>query len=223
MCTFIDRFLSPIELAVLLCSHRPLPDAVPVAGADRFRRPHLRGRRRLSGGVHALLLRRGPAGLGRRRAGAVRRRRQLAAAVLDLLDSPAKLDAARAEARRVGARPRLAEVGKATLEVLAEAAQLGARQPAVGEGRPDAAVHRRSSPSHLLTLVDDVGIIQHAYGIVPNRSTGYCVDDVARLAIAALGLERELSDARYRRIAGLGAGFPAPRLGPARRSACTTS
>lgn len=45
-----------------------------------------------------------------------------AAAVLGLLDSPEKLAAARAEARRVGAELTWPSVGKATLEVLAEAA-----------------------------------------------------------------------------------------------------
>jgi hypothetical protein len=43
---------------------------------------------------------------------------------------------------------------------------------------------------HLLTLVDDVGIVQHAHGIIPNRDSGYCVDDVARLGIVALALAR---------------------------------
>ena len=43
---------------------------------------------------------------------------------------------------------------------------------------------------HLLTLVDDVGIIQHANGVIPNRESGYCVDDVARLAVVALELAR---------------------------------
>ena len=43
---------------------------------------------------------------------------------------------------------------------------------------------------HLLTLVDDVGIVQHAHGVIPNRETGYCVDDVARLAVVALELAR---------------------------------
>jgi len=47
----------------------------------------------------------------------------LAAAVLDLLESPLKMSAARAEARRVGADLPWASVGKATLEVLAETAQ----------------------------------------------------------------------------------------------------
>jgi hypothetical protein len=43
--------------------------------------------------------------------------------VLDLLDFPAKLRAARAEARRIGADLPWASVGKATLELLSEAAQ----------------------------------------------------------------------------------------------------
>ena len=55
-------------------------------------------------------------------------------------------------------------------------------------------------PGHLLNLVDDVGIVQHAYGTIPNRSTGYCVDDVARLVIAVVQLEHGYSDRAYRRI-----------------------
>ncbi len=33
---------------------------------------------------------------------------------------------------------------------------------------------------HLRTLTDDTGIVQHATHDIPNRSTGYCTDDVAR-------------------------------------------
>ena len=39
---------------------------------------------------------------------------------------------------------------------------------------------------HLITLTDDVGVIQHAIENVPNRSTGYCTDDVARALIVAI-------------------------------------
>lgn len=45
---------------------------------------------------------------------------------------------------------------------------------------------------HLLALSDDTGVIQHATHDVPNRSTGYCSDDVSRafmVAIAKLELE----------------------------------
>ncbi len=39
-------------------------------------------------------------------------------------------------------------------------------------------------------MVDDAGIVQHAHGAIPNRRSGYCVDDVARLAVVALELGR---------------------------------
>jgi hypothetical protein len=62
---------------------------------------------------------------------------------------------------------------------------------------------------HLLTLVDDCGVIQHAYGVIPNRHSGYCVDDVARLTVVALELERRTGDrvwasVLYRSLAFLG-------------------
>lgn len=45
---------------------------------------------------------------------------------------------------------------------------------------------RYPSLDHLLTLSDDVGVIQHATHDIPNRSTGYCTDDVARALIVAI-------------------------------------
>jgi hypothetical protein len=39
---------------------------------------------------------------------------------------------------------------------------------------------------HLAVLSDDTGIIQHANESVPNRSTGYCTDDVSRGFIVVL-------------------------------------
>jgi hypothetical protein len=38
----------------------------------------------------------------------------------------------------------------------------------------------------LIALSDDVGVIQHAVEDIPNRSTGYCTDDVSRAFIVAL-------------------------------------
>jgi hypothetical protein len=58
---------------------------------------------------------------------------------------------------------------------------------------------RVPSLAHLAALSDDVGVIQHATYDVPNRSTGYCTDDVARafmVAVTALrrGVETTLAD-----------------------------
>jgi len=44
----------------------------------------------------------------------------------------------------------------------------------------------------LIAPSDDTGVVQHAVEDVPNRSTGYCTDDVARayiVALAKLGLD----------------------------------
>ena len=39
---------------------------------------------------------------------------------------------------------------------------------------------------HVSTITDDCGIVQHSFESIPNRSTGYCTDDVARGFIVAL-------------------------------------
>jgi glycosyltransferase involved in cell wall biosynthesis len=110
----------------------------------------------------------------------------LAAAVTRLLDDPVQLERARREARTLGAELAWPEVGRQTAHVLREAVNLGPPSTTrhLAPPRPQA------RDSHLLTLVDDVGIVQHADGIVPLCSSGYCTDDVARLAIVALGLSR---------------------------------
>ncbi len=118
----------------------------------------------------------------------------LAAAVCDFACHPETLETARAEARRIGADLAWSAVGEATAEVLAEAAALVRPHTAT----PPLDLHLvKVRTDHLHTLVDDVGIIQHAHGVIPNRSTGYCVDDVARLAVVALDLARREGDERW--------------------------
>ena len=58
-----------------------------------------------------------------------------------------------------------------------------------------------------MALVDDVGIVQHADGIVLLRSSGYRTDDVARLAIVALGLSRTTGTESYHRMLACSLGF----------------
>jgi hypothetical protein len=45
--------------------------------------------------------------------------------------------------------------------------------------------------AHLRALTDDTGIIQHATADIPNRSTGYCTDDVARALMVAVDAARD--------------------------------
>lgn len=111
----------------------------------------------------------------------------LADAVCDYLDHPEALAAARAEARRIGASLAWPAVAEATAAVLHEAHELApVRRPA---GVADLQLTNLRI-DHLRTLIDDVGIVQHANGVIPNRDTGYCVDDVARLAVVSLALAR---------------------------------
>ncbi len=128
-----------------------------------------------------------------------------AAGILHFLDDPATLAAAAAETRRVGADLAWPVVGAQIMDVLGQALQLD------GPADPPLPSLVASSPpvrpDHLLTLVDDVGIVQHADGVLPNRASGYCVDDMARLVIVAVGLDRERGDATFGRMVNLGLSF----------------
>ncbi|MGL6278525.1 MAG: glycosyltransferase [Gaiella sp.] len=111
----------------------------------------------------------------------------LAEAVCRFVEEPALLAAARREARPIGAELTWPSVAAATALVLDEAVALAPRRRTVATIDPHLIDLRTD---HLLTLVDDVGIVQHANGVIPARVSGYCVDDVARLAVVALELAR---------------------------------
>ncbi len=111
----------------------------------------------------------------------------IADAVCDYVAEPETLAAARAEAQRIGSSLAWPSVAEATASVLREAHEIAPRRRPLGVADLQLTSLRTD---HLLTLVDDVGIVQHAHGIIPNRDTGYCVDDVARLAVVSLALAR---------------------------------
>ncbi len=201
---FLDRFLTEAELAVLLGStdlyltpYRSREQIVSgaltfavAAGCPVVSTPYYYAEDLLSSGAGVLVPFEDPAAL--------------TDAVLDLLDHPDKLEGAGAEARRVGAALVWPSVAAATIGVLNEAVALGpVRTDRIAPGL----TFPRVRPDQLLDLVDDVGIIQHADGVVPNRASGYCVDDVARLVIVALRLDHELIDRGYRRMLTAGLAF----------------
>jgi glycosyltransferase involved in cell wall biosynthesis len=109
----------------------------------------------------------------------------LNAAISGLLGDPLAMADTKAAAELLGAKitwPAVA-LRQADLvrEVLAEAAASGrATQPF--------AAPPRLRLDHLDRLTDEIGIIQFASNAEPDLSSGYCVDDVARLAIVASGL-----------------------------------
>lgn len=202
---FLDRFLTISELAELLAStdlyltpYRSREQIVSgaltfavAAGCPVVSTPYLYAEDLLSSGAGVLVPFDDPDALG--------------AAVLRLLENPDELAAARTASERVGASLTWPAVGAQMLGVLAEAIELGPVAP-----EPvtlPATLSPRVRPDHLLTMVDDVGIIQHADGMVPLRATGYCVDDVARLVMVALGLDRQRPGATYSRMLTLGLSF----------------
>jgi glycosyltransferase involved in cell wall biosynthesis len=112
-------------------------------------------------------------------------------AVSAYIDSPDKLASARSEAARLGESFGWPAVAEATAVVLREAAVAAPRRTPIPNGALELSEFRFD---HLQTLVDDCGIVQHAFGAIPNRYSGYCVDDVARLAVIALELDRRTGD-----------------------------
>jgi glycosyltransferase involved in cell wall biosynthesis len=111
----------------------------------------------------------------------------LAAAVCAYKEQPETLHSARLEARRIGSSLAWPSVAEATASVLREASELAPRRRPSGVADLHLSTLRTD---HLRTLVDDVGIVQHAHGVIPNRDSGYCVDDTARLAVVSLALAR---------------------------------
>ncbi len=129
----------------------------------------------------------------------------LAEAVCHYLEDPEALAEARAEARRIGSSLAWPAVAEATAAVLSEAHVLAPRRRPAGVADLQLTSLRTD---HLHTLTDDVGIVQHAHGIIPNRDSGYCVDDVARLAVVSLTLahrgdEQAWTSTLYRALAFL--------------------
>ena len=94
-------------------------------------------------------------------------------AVCGYIEEPARLLAARVEARVIGGKLAWPSVACATARVLREAVQAAPRRRRPLTRRDPRIVSIRTD--HLFTLVDDVGIMQHANGVIPNRETGYCV------------------------------------------------
>jgi glycosyltransferase involved in cell wall biosynthesis len=115
----------------------------------------------------------------------------LSGVLCDLIENPEELAAARQEAARIGATFGWPSIAKETAAVLSEAVSAAPRRASIADAGLEFSDVRTD---HLLTLVDDCGVVQHANGAIPNRQTGYCVDDVARLAVVALELERRTGD-----------------------------
>jgi glycosyltransferase involved in cell wall biosynthesis len=134
----------------------------------------------------------------------------MADAITTMIENPDRLEAARTEAQRIGSALSWPAVAEMTSTVLRDAA---ATMTAPGAMRPVAmkSLDAYGLPplrlDQLRTLVDDVGIIQHANGAVPNRYTGYCVDDVARLIQVSVQLADLVNDPYWLAVTVRGLAF----------------
>jgi len=195
---FLDRFLTVDELALLLSStdlyltpYRSREQIVSgaltfavAAGCPVVSTPYLYAEDLLNTGAGVLVPFDDPGAM--------------AGAINALLDDPDALAAARAESSRIGARLSWNSVAAQTVRVLREAV----RRPAQ-PGRPDSVAHAALlsvRPDQLLALTDDVGIIQHADGVIPRYDSGYCIDDAARMVLVGLGLDGRLPERRAQRM-----------------------
>jgi glycosyltransferase involved in cell wall biosynthesis len=119
----------------------------------------------------------------------------IASAITELIESPKKLKKMRVAAKVAGAPLSWPSVGRETAVILRRAAHgpIATYEPAIKLLRlPPLKL------DHLSTMIDDTGIVQHAIGSIPNRISGYCVDDVARLAQVSHQLFTRTSDVAWR-------------------------
>ncbi len=136
---------------------------------------------------------------GRGRLAPFRDAGQLAAHVIDLLDNEVERHAMRKRAYNFCRGMVWKEVARGYLQVFTEVREQRDRQPR-GVFKTKT-LHDKPYEipqlklDHLQRLTDDVGILQHAKFIVPDRSHGYCTDDNARALVAALLAADWLPDA----------------------------
>ena len=212
---FHDRFLTVEELAFLLAATDLYLTPYRSRGADRLRGADVRHRRRLPRGLDAVPLRRGPAARRRRRPRAVRRPAgagRRASTSCSTTPSASRRGARRHRARRRPWPGRRSGAQTARRAARGARARRRRRVPAPRSRSGSA----RSALDHLLTLVDDVGIVEHADGVLPNRRSrllrrrhGAAGDRRRRAAIASPARRR------YQRMRRPGARVPALRLGAA--------
>jgi hypothetical protein len=104
----------------------------------------------------------------------------LAAALRDLLSNKSKLKLLRAKTYKFGRQMRWEKVAEKYLNIFKQTAATSAKRSLTLK---TPVLLLREPPfdlTHLKRLTDNTGLIQHAKYIVPDRHTGYCLDDNSR-------------------------------------------
>lgn len=122
----------------------------------------------------------------------------LAEQISDLLQNEVERHAMRKRAYTFCRNMIWKEVARKYLEVLSEVKQEREREPRPVFQTKTMATIPREIPQikldHIIRLTDNVGIMQHAKYIVPDRFYGYCTDDNARALIAVLMANDMIAD-----------------------------
>jgi glycosyltransferase involved in cell wall biosynthesis len=114
---------------------------------------------------------------------------EIAGAVIDLLDDPARLNAIQRRAYAKGREtiwPRFAQAAARLVKAAAAPAT------------PQAPLTKAPGLDAIFAMSDGTGILQHAIGVVPDRRHGYCLDDNAR-ALMLLNVASGLTDMERQR------------------------
>ena len=133
---------------------------------------------------------------GRGRLAPFRDSQALAECVIALLDNDVERHAMRKRAYTFCRHMVWKEVARRYLEVFREVETCFQWRPRLAPLETAAPLAPLEMPQlkfdHLRRLTDDVGLLQHARGIVPDRMHGYCTDDNAR-ALIAVSMAQDLS------------------------------
>ncbi len=117
----------------------------------------------------------------------------LAEAILYLLDNEVEMHAMRKRAYQFGRQMVWPSVGRSYLKLFAELMSSSRRTGTAGARRATI-ISPRSLPepslSHVQTLTDNFGMLQHARRTIPDYRHGYCLDDNARAALVAAKFHR---------------------------------
>jgi len=104
----------------------------------------------------------------------------LAATLRGLLADKAKLKSLRAKTYKFGRQMRWEIVAEKYLKLFHRTAAVTAKRSMMLKTPPLLLREPPFDLAHLKRLTDDTGLIQHAKYIVPDRHTGYCLDDNSR-------------------------------------------
>lgn len=132
----------------------------------------------------------------------------LASTIGDLLTDGGRRDRLRSNAYDLGRQMIWPVVGRAYLDLLAEARSSGRAPAPVSNLRIGRRIPLVSTLSAIDRMMDGCGMLQHSRSTIPDRRHGYCLDDNARAMMLAVELKTEgIETERAARIADTCAAF----------------